>query len=208
MTQQELFAAHFEIVGLAQGTPEWLDWRDEGIGASDAPAVMGENPWKSRTRLMEEKLSRARGYTSPAMRRGSDLEGPARERYVVTTGRAVAPCCLQSTRFAWLRASLDGLSDDGRHVVEIKCGEKVHAHAARSNTVPSYYVGQLQHILAVTGLAEIDFWCHLPERDDVHLRVPRDGGYIERLLAEEERFWRELTAARAARAIPALGARP
>jgi putative phage-type endonuclease len=199
MTQQELALGHYALVTLEQGTAEWLDWRDGGLGASDAPAVMGENPWKSRGRLLEEKLGRTRGFANAAMRRGTALEGVARARYAARTGRSVVPCCVQSTRVPWLRASLDGLSPDRRHAVEIKCGERVHEHAALAGTVPAYYVGQLQHILAVTGLAHIDFWCHLPGRDDVRLEVPRDDRYIATMLAAEERFWRELTAARAAR---------
>jgi hypothetical protein len=49
--------------------------------------------------------------------------------------------------------------------------------------VPRYYVGQLQHILAVTGLRDIDFWCYLPGLQEVHLRQLRE---------EEEMFWEEV----------------
>src|SRR5581483_972237 len=38
--------SHYTIVDLRQGTQEWLGWRNQGIGASDAPIIMGENPWK------------------------------------------------------------------------------------------------------------------------------------------------------------------
>ena len=34
----------YKIIILQQGTFKWLEWRSQGIGASDAPAIMGANP--------------------------------------------------------------------------------------------------------------------------------------------------------------------
>jgi predicted phage-related endonuclease len=36
------------IERLEQNTPQWLRWRMEGIGSSDAPVIMGEGAFKSR----------------------------------------------------------------------------------------------------------------------------------------------------------------
>jgi len=38
---------HFKIVTLEQGTQAWREWRHNGIGASDASTIMGENRFKS-----------------------------------------------------------------------------------------------------------------------------------------------------------------
>ena len=62
-------------------------------------------------------------------------------------------------------------------------------------------MGQLQHILAVTGLEAIDFWCYLPKKPPVLVTVARDEGYIGRLLEEEAAFWAEVVAERARRAV-------
>ena len=35
-----------KITHLKQGTSKWRNWRKGVIGASDAPTIMGENPWK------------------------------------------------------------------------------------------------------------------------------------------------------------------
>lgn len=183
----------YTIVALRQGTSEWLDWRNQGVGASDAPAIMGENPWKSAERLLREKLEDRRCPPNAAMARGTALEPVARRQFERLTGVNVAPACLLSTRSSWLRASVDGLARDGGTVVEIKCGESVYRHSSTTRTVPGYYYGQLQHILAVTGLPEIDYFCFLPERPEVHLRIPRDDDYIERLLEIEAAFWAKLT---------------
>jgi len=56
---------------------------------------------------------------------------------------------------------------------------------------PQYYYGQLQHALAVTGLAVMDFWCFLPNIRPLHVEIRRDGLYIERLIEAEQRFFDE-----------------
>lgn len=184
----------YTIVNLQQGTTEWLEWRNKGIGASDAPAIMGENPWKSPAQLLSEKLGTAKKFEgNAAMARGTALEPEARKRYESINKIRVAPACLQSNKHNWQRASVDGLSDNGSAVVEIKCGESVYKKTAGSRQVPSYYVGQLQHILAVTDLAHIDFFCWLPGLAEVHLRINRDDAYIGRLIAAEQTFWQQVT---------------
>jgi len=96
------------------------------------------------------------------------------------------PVCIQSKIYPWLRASLDGLSYDESRVVEIKCGEGVYRKTYYSRRVPSYYYAQLQHILAITGLPSIDFWCFLPNNPYIHLVVERDNKYIGLLLEAEK----------------------
>lgn len=182
----------YKIVEIVQGTSTWNKWRDQGVGASDAPAIMGENPWKSREQLLKEKLNGLRVGPNAAMARGTALEPEARSRYEQLNGIKVHPACLQSTHFDWLRASIDGLASDGSSVVEIKCGDRVYEYASSMRQVPKYYFGQLQHILAVTGLSTIDFWCYLPRRPEVHLRIDRENRYIVRLMEREEEFWQEL----------------
>ncbi len=181
---------NYTIVDLQQGTKEWLEWRSQGIGASDAPAIMGENPWKSADYLLREKCGGMnRNFKNAAMARGIALEPEARKSYETKVGILVNPACLQNVEHEWQRASVDGLAVDGSVVVEIKCGERVYRKTSTSGAVPHYYYGQLQHILSVTGLSAIDFYCYLPGRAEVHLSVPRDNLYIKRLLDAEYLFW-------------------
>jgi len=187
-------ASHYIIVELEQGTREWLEWRHKGIGASDAPVVMGENPWKTAAQLLHEKRGRAarESVQNAAMARGTLLEPEARRRYISRTGRDVQPACLQSSEHEWLRASVDGLTNSGDVVVEIKCGESVYRNTSQNGCAPDYYYGQLQHILAVTGLRSLDFWCYLPGLPDILVPVKRDNNYIERLLNLEFQFWKDV----------------
>jgi len=185
--------SHYTIVTQEQGTPAWLEWRQQGIGASDASSIMGESRFKSGAALLQEKRGKSRTFIqSAAMAKGVELEPEARRRYIETTGIEVHPICLQSTRYEWLRASLDGLSIHHDAVVEIKCGASAYRHASECGTAPVYYYGQLQHILAITGLASLDFWCFWPGYPEILIPVPRNDSYIERLLQRESEFWSQV----------------
>lgn len=215
----------FAVIDHEQGTGNWLAWRHEGVGASDAPALLGENPWRSAKALFTEKVAPSRYTVARAARpkpviadlfaaappaappppdrryrsaasRGTALEPYARELYNRHTGGNLVPNCLESKDRPWQRASLDGLCLATRRVVEIKCGDKVHAHVQSTGKVPGYYVGQLQHILAVTGFDMIDFWVWLPGKQPLLLNVPRDDAYIAQMTAAEAEFWANVLAAR------------
>ena len=182
---------NFSLVDLQQGTSEWLTWRHKGIGASDASTVMGQNRFENPSVLLQQKRGPVilDSFQNEAMARGTQLEPEARKLYIATTGNEVRPVCVQSFRYDWLRASLDGLSTNHDAVVEIKCGASVYRRVSQSRTIPDYYYGQVQHILAITGLDLLDFWCYWPDNPPVLLAIKRNEPYIERLLRKELEFW-------------------
>ncbi len=53
-------------------------------------------------------------------------------------------------------------------------------------------MGQLQHILAVTELPTIDFFCWLSDLPAIRLSVKRDDHYIARLIVAEQAFWLQI----------------
>jgi putative phage-type endonuclease len=178
------------VANIQHGTDTWLEWRHNGIGASDASAIMGENRFKSYSQLLQEKRGPACDFgQDAAMARGTKLEPEARRLYIAKTGRDVQPACLQSTRYDWLRASVDGIAVSGGAVVEIKCGQSAYRTAKQTRSVPDYYYGQMQHILAVTGYDSLDFWCYWPGYSALLIPVPRNADYIQHLLNRELEFW-------------------
>ena len=180
----------FKVIEHEQGSEAWHDWRRLGIGASDAPVIMGENRFKKLEQLLVEKRGGARDLrTSEAMMLGNQLEPVAREFYISQTGRSVQPACLQSTRQPWLRASVDGLDMVSSTVVEIKCGASAYRTTLLTGLAPTHYYGQLQHILAVTEFDAIDFYCYRPQSPPILRRVSRSEPYIARLLEAEAAFW-------------------
>ncbi len=66
----------FVVVELEQGTKAWHAWRRSGIGASEAPTIMGENPFETCEELLEKKQGaiREEGVKSTQMLNGIALE--------------------------------------------------------------------------------------------------------------------------------------
>jgi putative phage-type endonuclease len=183
----------YQVISLSQGTKEWLAWRRNAIGASDAPVIMGENPWKSANYLLEEKLGNKKEWAgNNATRLGAANEPKIRQYLVDTFGMEIEPCCIVSTVNTWMQASLDGLSSDKNRVFEIKFGKKIYEHAARFQEPPQYHIGQLQHILAITGLDFIDYVCGWESERIVHIKIKRDDTYIQRLIEAEYQFWKKM----------------
>ncbi len=110
------------IERLQQNTAEWHRWRQQGLGASDAPVIMGEAAFKTPRMLWSIKTGRTQeDAAGPAARRGRELERLARQVYEQEVGIQMEPLCLVHDQLEWMRASLDGLSFDGSTVLEIKC---------------------------------------------------------------------------------------
>lgn len=186
----------YQIIALTERTAAWSEWRQGGIGSSDAPTILGEKPAKSAERLLHEKQNPPKpSGRSFARAQAAALERAARANYVRTLGVAVEPACVQSLARPWQRASLDGLSAEGERAVEIKCGKATYATAAARQRPARPHFPQLQHILSVTGLPVIDYWCYYPPHPPLRIEVRRDEAYIERLLAAEEVFWKRFAAA-------------
>ncbi len=181
----------FHVLELEQGTEEWLEWRHSGIGASDASTVMGDNQFQLPSELLHQKRNRINTRPNEKMRIGTSLEPEARDLYIEETGILVEPLCLQSKEYPWLIASMDGITDNYDHIVEIKCGKSAYWQANRGK-VPSYYYGQLQHQLMITGLEAVDYWCYWPGYDCILQTVYRDEPYIKRLLQTEMAFMEKL----------------
>lgn len=181
----------FKIIeDLVQGSEEWHQRRNSGIGGTDAPVIMGENPWKSSKYLLEEKLGlRKRFEGNEHTRRGISLEPLARSAYEKITKIKLEPAVLQSNKLNWQFASTDGINVQKKKIIEIKCGIKAYEYTAKNNTAPPYYHAQIQHILCVSGYESLDFFCWLPDNEPVLVNIERDDDYIERLIKEEFKFY-------------------
>lgn len=181
------------IDDLEQGSSEWHAWRKGVIGASDAPKIMGENPWGSRAGLLDEKLGLTREFQGNAKtREGNSLEGEARSSLETKFKMKLNPTIVQDSKEPFLAASLDALSKNHEHLFEIKAGVKAYEHTKLTKNVPDYYVGQLQHMLMVTEIEYLTYAVYRPDKPLLTLKVYRNEGYIKRLRKKEKEFVQEL----------------
>ena len=178
------------IERLQQNTAEWHRWRRQGIGASDAPVIMGETAFKTPRTLWSIKTGRMQEASAgQAARRGRELENFARRGYERQTGIQVEPLCLVHEEFEWMRASLDGLSFDGSTLVEIKCPLSLRDRAsAQQGRIPSQYHAQLQHQLEVSGAERAHYWS-FHGTDGILVEIRPDREYAKKLVEVEAAFW-------------------
>lgn len=176
-------------INLEQRSPEWFKYRNHKIGASDASSIMELNPWKSPIQLWEEKCDLKKIELNEAMIRGMDLEPVARDLFVKMTGISVKPVVLENSENDFMIASLDGISEDKKKIVEIKCGGNKLHEMARDGIIPDYYKCQMQHQMSVTGLEE-SFYFSFYENEGLVLSLKRDDDFIKEMIGKEKEFHR------------------
>jgi putative phage-type endonuclease len=174
---------------------DWLRQRLEGIGGSDAAAVLGISPFKSRLELWDEKISKKIDTESTEaliFQIGHALEPIVAKKYEGMTGRKLEMVPRKiHPQYPFMIGNIDReiVGDKrGPGILEIKTkGAWVDWH---SEDIPPYYMAQVQHYLSVfdynwAGFAVLD----LGTRKVTHIDIERDDKLISNIIKEEEKFW-------------------
>ena len=168
-----------KTINIEQNGNDWLVWRSSGLGASDAPAILGISPWTTPLELWKEKRTalvgnKARERTNkhrvpretPAMARGKRLEPEARELLEALTGIQAQALCAVHDDLEWLKASLDGYDPALDLILEIKCPNSGAHSKALSGSIPEYYWPQVVHqALVVGGSGKVLYVSYSPDRE-------------------------------------------
>jgi len=180
------------IDNLEIGSEAWLEFRKSGIGASESSAVLGLSKYKTRLQLWDEKVNGTKQKMNSAMQRGNDREAEARFWFELEYDVQLEPKMVQHETLPWKYATLDGISENGQTVVEIKwCNAGVHSEA-RQGKVAELYYPQVQSQLACTGLDFMYFLSCSEEFGVVDYQivvVNRDNAFIENLIEQEKAFY-------------------
>lgn len=103
-----------KIVNLIQGTPEWHAHRAAHFNASDAPAMLGVSPYKTRAQLVREYATGVAEEVDAATQRrfddGHRFEALARPLAEAIIGEDLYPCVGIISDAGVLSASFDGLT--------------------------------------------------------------------------------------------------
>ena len=178
------------------GQDDWLNKRLQGIGASEAPIIMGVNYRKSLLQLWGEKI----GLLEPDdlsniehLYWGSVLELPILRRFGESSGHLAMYSgeLLRSSDHPWAQCTLDGwvLSGDERYPLEIKNSNAFMASEWESGPPPIYWL-QVQHQLLVTGQKNGYIAALLGGNRLIWDEVQRDDIAINALIAKGSEFWR------------------
>ena len=174
---------------------EWLEWRRQGIGGSDASVICGLNKWKSPMELWLEKTGQVEPKEAgEAAYWGTRMEPIIREEFTRKTGLEIEPmkAILQNPEYCFMLANLDGVVEDpvkGKGIFEAKTAGTYFAHEWDEG-VPDYYEIQLQHYLGVTGLNYASLAVLIGGNSFQYYTIARNDAVITLLVELESHFWR------------------
>lgn len=178
-----------KIINVEQGSKEWLSWRKTVITATDCSAILGNNPWVTPYKCWQRKLGLIEEQKSnKAMNEGVRLEPIARAQFIETHGINMTPVVVESTEFDFLGASLDGISDCRKYILEVKCSEKLYKMALEG-IIPQYYQDQTQDQLLVTR-AEKCFYYAFYGKEGVCIEIVPDPLFESMFLPKARAFWK------------------
>ena len=138
-----------KIISFSDGQSgkDWLDWRRNGIGASDIGVITGSNTYKTPLALWDEKCGfKKSDAINSAMAHGIANEGVARNWVNKNHKLELKPLCLEDNEHSFFRASLDGYDSEKKVLAEIKCpiSEKILNNAKENQNIPLYWLHQVQ----------------------------------------------------------------
>lgn len=178
-----------ERTDLRQGTRDWLAVRQGLAMASETPAVLGVSPYQNQAKLRAAKRGDS-GFVNAAMRKGTAEEPRARAAYVERWG-GMRPAFLVSGRYG---CSLDGLSECGGEILEIKTPYRGRAHErwalAEAGRATAYDAAQIQHQLMVSRARVAYLWVwDAGARDGVRVEILPDPEFWTTIRNAWREFW-------------------
>ena len=177
------------ILEAAQGSPAWHAHRASHFNASDAPAMMGLSPHKTRSQLIHELATGITPEIDPATQRrfddGHRFEALARPIAEKILGEDLYPVVGYE---GMLSASFDGLTMDGTVCFEHKTLNAAYREAiATGSTLPPALLVQIEQQLMLADATRCLFMASRWNDDDtlaeeVHCFVESDPELRKALL--------------------------
>lgn len=188
-------------MGDALKRQEWLQRRRDGIGGSEAAAVLGLSSWKSTLALYCDKVGindTAEDFEPDWLYWGKALEPAIAKRYEKETGREVIHdgdyAFQRSSVYPWMCCTID------RSLIDPQKGPENPGILSIKNVVgfkksdwqdepPVQYQIQLQHELIVLGRSWGSFAVLFNGHDFGWFDMPRNEKFCAFLIEKEREFW-------------------
>lgn len=174
---------------------KFLAQRRLGIGGSDVAPILGLSPWATPLDVYLDKIGEApERQDTPQMAWGRALEPLLRQAYEAQTGREVAVPVDPFVHpvHSFMRANLDGETDDGR-VFEGKTARSAEGWGEPgTDEVPDAYALQVQHYLLVRGFVVADIGVLIGGSDFRVYTVEADPQVQADLIDLEGEFWQRV----------------
>lgn len=172
---------------------EWLKIRGAMLGGSDAGAVIGFNPYKSRYALWAEKTGKVAPFEgSVTTEVGAYLEDFVAKLFERETGKKVRRDnhSMVNDLYPWAVANVDRVVVGEDAILEIKTStslpiiKKVH-----SGQPSDTWYCQVLHYMAVTGVSKAYIAVLVNCREFRWFEIERDQAEIDALMQAEKDFW-------------------
>ncbi|MDR1648303.1 MAG: YqaJ viral recombinase family protein [Zoogloeaceae bacterium] len=185
-----------KIIPIKQGTPEWHEFRRSHYNASDAAAMLGISPHKTRNELLKEYATGITPEVDEAtqwrFKEGHRLEELARPKAERIIGDELFPVVGE-----WDDAKKEGLplsaSFDGFAETVIWEHKTMNERIQNAIDVPDYIMAQIQQQLLVSGASQALFTAS--EREGVIIRQERihpGPEWLERIIYGWRQFQKDL----------------
>ncbi|MDE7308803.1 MAG: YqaJ viral recombinase family protein [Lachnospiraceae bacterium] len=171
---------------------EWLRYRKQGIGGSDAGAVCGLNPYSSAIQVFADKTGdMISEYDNEAMRQGRDFEDYVAGRFTEETGKKVrkANFMYMDKKHPFMLADIDRLVTGERAGLECKTVSPYSADKWKDGQIPPHYKIQCYHYMAVLNLDCYYIAALIFGKEFVFHKIERDEEIIQNLRTIEKDFW-------------------
>lgn len=171
---------------------EWLQYRKQGIGGSDAGAICGLNPYASPMSVYCDKIrEEVEEADNEAMRQGRDLEDYVARRFMEATGKKVrrANAIFQSEMYPFMLANVDRMVAGEHAGLECKTANSFQSSRWKDGEIPAHYLIQCFHYMAVTGADAWYLAVVILGREFQYRKIPRDEEMIGDLIRIESDFW-------------------
>lgn len=169
-----------KMVKLQQGTQEWLDWRLNGITATEAACAFGVSKWGSPLSVYRDKLNPQPHEQSKYEEWGTLLEDVIKFKKFAKMHPEFEVRRGECYEDGWRKCSLDGeLWQYGQcqAILEIKTGRV----EADWDPIPEYYKAQVMWQMHVTGIHKTYFAVLINGCDYLEREIDYDPEYAERL---------------------------
>jgi len=148
--------------GIQQGSAEWHELRARHFTASEAPAMMGESKYLSRSDLLKQKATGIAQEVDAAKQRlfdaGHEAEAAARPLIEAQIGEDLYPVTVSVEIDGLpLLASMDGLTMDECFGWECKLYSKTLEHQILNEALEPHYYWQLEQQAIASGCKKIIF---------------------------------------------------
>lgn len=173
---------------------EWLAERRNGIGGSDAAAILGLNPYFSAFALYCDKTGiRPEQPDNEAMRQGRDLEQYVADRFEEATGKKTRKCnfLITNDENPFMVANIDRMVDGEDAGLECKTTSVYNKTDFEGGDVPPNYYVQCVHYMAVTGKSKWYLAVLVLNKGFYWFEIQRNEEEIAALIKAEKEFWEE-----------------